>query len=312
MHVYPLAQQKGSVLVIVLVIMTIGVGLSLYISRAASDVVTSAFLLDDKLKAKLEAESQLEKLRFLLATNASVTSWVHITDRDFDPALPERMPLTGRPITMQHSVVRLLDTASLITLPWVQPAVLQRLMLVLGSSPAEAAHAADSLQDWLDADDFKHLNGAEKFDYRQLGITAWTPRNNPSVQAKEELGLVAEMRKLAVWPQLAKYLVWLPRGGVNLNTASVPMLQALLDITQEQAAQLVERRQDSGRLTEADLLQIIGRGGGLDDGTYNTFPNRAVLIKIGTSIGEAKEQLTAVLDFNPTAGAAVTTLRYSP
>lgn len=304
------SRQDGAVLVLVLVVMTVGLGLAFSISSSARDTVRSAFLLEDKLKAKFEAESQLELVRYLLATNPFQPSRVKVIDREFDPTLPASLSLAGDRMQWHNSVITLRDTASMLTVPWCDPDFLQRFLQARGVSHEKAVQTADSWLDWLDKDDFKHLNGAESFDYRLQGISAWTPRNGLLLQAREEAGLVSGLRRPEVWQQIEKELVWTVRGGSNINTASEPMLQALLDIPSEQAAQLVKRRKEMGQLTIQDLLQITGKGTRPARGETVDFPNFIVAVQVRTTVREASEQLGAVLDFLPREASPVTILRY--
>jgi general secretion pathway protein K len=209
-----------------------------------------------------------------------------------------------------NSVISLRDSASMLTVPWCDPDFLQRFLRARGISREQAAQAADTWLDWLDEDDFKHLNGAERFDYRLQGITAWTPRNSLALQAKEEAGLVAGLQQPDVWQQIAPELVWTVRGGSNIHTASGPMLQALLGIPAEQAAQLINRRTEMGLLSLPDVWQITGNSTRPARGETVDFPNFIVAVRIRTTVGEAGEQVDAVLDFVPGETEPVTVLRY--
>lgn len=307
-----LSGQAGMVLVLILIVMTVGIGLVFYISAAARETVRSTSLLEDKLRAKLEAESQLELLRFLLATNPFQHSHVELLDRTFDPSLPARLSLRGDSMRWHNSVVTLRDTASMLTVPWCDPDFLQRYLLARGVSRDKATRAADTWLDWLDRDDLKHLNGAEVFDYHVQGVTAWTPRNSLALQAKEESWLVCGLRQSGVWQEIEPELVWTVRGGGNIHTASRAMLQALLDIPFEQAEQLVVRRAEQGMLTRQDVLQITGKSIRPARGERMDFPNFIVAVHVRSTVGEAGEQLDAVLDVLPGDTAAVTILRYEP
>lgn len=307
-----LAGQNGAVLVLVLVVMAIGVGLAFHISGIARDTVRSASLLEDKLRAKLEAESELELLHYLLATNPFQHAWVTVLDRQFEPSLPEKLTLLGEPMQWHNSVITLRDTASMLTVPWCDPDFMQRYLRARGIANDKAAQAADSWIDWLDRDDFKHLNGAETFDYHLEGITAWTPRNSLALQAREEPALVLGLQSSEVWKQLEPEVVWTVRGGSNINTASESMLEALFDIPREQAVRLVNRRREMGLLTNEDVFQITGKSSRPARGKPMEFPNYIVAIHIRTTIGEAGEHVHAVIDFKEGTTQPVTILRYEP
>ena len=306
----PLKNDGGSVLVLVLVVMAIATGLSLYVANVAHNTLNAAFYLDDKLKATLEAESQLEKIRYLLVARPLGSSAVLAGENDFAKEMPARLSLTGDEFVSLNSSIRLYDTSSMLTLPWLSGRLLENYLLKKGISAADSAHAKDAWLDWVDQDDFARLNGMEKTDYLETGINAWTPRNSAAVQAVEELQLIAGIGTQGVWRTLKNELVWTGRAGNNLNTADEDMLEALLDIPPEQAKQLVLRRKEMGKLTETDILAIVGKTVSFSDGQYFNSPNFVVAVYVKTSIGEAEKNIYAVIDALPPGGPPGTVMRY--
>ncbi|MGM9516479.1 general secretion pathway protein GspK [Roseateles sp. DB2] len=136
-----------------------------------------------------------------------------------------------------------------------RPAV-GRLLRDAGMSPQLSDAALDVLEDYVDVDNLKRLNGAEAEDYRRLGLP---PPRNDWLMSVEELG------KLPHWgsePARLKVLRELLHTDVdrqfNPNTAPVAVLRARFPQADEaQLARLeVLRRQDglpNGRMATAAI-----------------------------------------------------------
>jgi general secretion pathway protein K len=112
----------------------------------------------------------------------------------------------------------------------------------------------DSLVDWLDPDDEQEENGAEKSYYSSLD-PSYVPTNGP-VSLIEDLVLVKGWGRKILYSELknkdntsSNLIACLTNGEqpgmVNINTAPVPVLQALHDeMTEELAADLAAFRED--------------------------------------------------------------------
>ncbi len=113
----------------------------------------------------------------------------------------------------------------------------------------EAMALVDALADWLDADDEERDHGAESGYYAGLD-RPYACRNGP-VPYPEELLLVKGFSKKLLYGDgkrqgIIGYLTVTGRdGAININTAPVPVLQALADnLTEEDVQRLVEFRED--------------------------------------------------------------------
>jgi general secretion pathway protein K len=120
----------------------------------------------------------------------------------------------------------------------------------------QAAIMIDSLVDWLDSDDEQEKNGAEKQYYSSL--------NPPYVPTNGPMPLIEDLVFVKGWGQKILYkknksneknpaslIACLTNGEqpgmVNINTAPLPVLQALHDnMTEEFAADLVAFREEEG------------------------------------------------------------------
>ncbi|RWX45879.1 Type II secretion system (T2SS), protein K [Candidatus Electrothrix aarhusensis] len=119
----------------------------------------------------------------------------------------------------------------------------------------QATIMLDSLVDWLDQDDEQKENGAEKQYYSSLN-PPYVPTNGP-MPLIEDLVLVKGWDKI-LYQKIksneknpANLIAYLTNGEqpgmVNINTAPLPVLQALHDdMTEELAADLVAFREEEG------------------------------------------------------------------
>ena len=94
-----------------------------------------------------------------------------------------------------------------------------------------AAHIADAIQDWRDADDLTRPNGAEEADYRAAGLK-YKPANAP-FETVSELARVMGVTP-AIYARVADSLtVYSRQAGINPATASRDVLLALPNATPE-------------------------------------------------------------------------------
>lgn len=119
--------------------------------------------------------------------------------------------------------------------------VLIALFVRWGLGVEEAHAVADSLADWVDADDLSRLNGAERRWYVDHG-SGVIPRD-AAFQSVDEMALVRGMdvvgRKKNDWRDA--FTIW-GDGTLDLNEAPADLVQAATGVTREQAETLVRRR----------------------------------------------------------------------
>lgn len=113
----------------------------------------------------------------------------------------------------------------------------------------EAEDLLDALADWIDRDDDERHGGAEEPYYRAR-TPAYSCRNGPFATV-EELLLVKGMTPKLLYGDkghegLAKYITVMgENGAVNLNTAPLPVVQALSsEMSSKLAQELIDFRED--------------------------------------------------------------------
>jgi type II secretory pathway component PulK len=145
-------------------------------------------------------------------------------------------------------------------------AALARLFRFWGVSETDAAMAADSLKDWVDGDEFRGLNGAERGDLPD-GTPYSRPENRP-FQTVAEMRFVRGMDAVAAAkPDWEQFFSVHSSGSLDLRDAPKDFLQVFGLLDARQAEDLVTYRNgpdgkpgspDDPKWTSAEALGAIG------------------------------------------------------
>jgi type II secretory pathway component PulK len=173
------------------------------------------------------------------------------------PGIKEGDPLLreGDPETEGYEVLISDESGRINPNTWIGDRDLFSTLFFAWDVPQREADAAiDSLTDWIDADEFRSLAGAERGEYESAGLPGFPP-NAP-------LGDIREMESvLNLRDVLAEVDGWkddftiLYDGKINVNHASEALLADLAGLEERQILALKEYRQgvDGERGTEDDL-----------------------------------------------------------
>lgn len=120
--------------------------------------------------------------------------------------------------------------------------VLERLFTEWGLQARELRDVLDCLLDWVDTDETKNLNGAEREYYFSLGLTNM-PSNKPFTTL-EEVELVKGMDLVAkLKPNWKEYFtLWSSSSQVDVNSADADVLAVAAGVSVESAQRVVEAR----------------------------------------------------------------------
>jgi type II secretory pathway component PulK len=288
-------REKGSVLIIVLVLMMVATSLALYAVSLSRDMVATSQQLLDKLQAQLDTTSSMEKIVYI-GTTGRFTSWNienMSTNRDF----PLLLNLRSTPFMAGNSQVRLQDSAGRLGLWPPGSHFVKQMLLHGGIKPEDAETAVDSLMDWVDQDDLKHLNGAESYYYRAEQSKKYLPRNDRFIQAVDELALIKGWRG-AVLEALRENIVPTTSVSINMNTANAALLTGVLDINLESAERLLQIREKKGIISRADLIVAAPNALTNMDEYITNFSSMTVAVDIRTLVGESNDLQRAVISFS--------------
>lgn len=159
-----------------------------------------------------------------------------------DPA--QAVALDDRPYRGEGStLVRLQDDRGLFNLNLSRAENIHRFLGALNIPYEQRSYLVDTLNDYVDADDFKHLNGAEAREYEAAGLPP--PRNAPLVTPYEARNVYGWGDSAPLWKNglLTELTVTGLSVGLNPNTAPWQVLMALPGMTEEIAKNIIESRQ---------------------------------------------------------------------
>jgi general secretion pathway protein K len=141
--------------------------------------------------------------------------------------------------------VRLLSEAGKIDINKADETLLQSLMTQAPVDEEQQTRIVNAILDWRDPDDLVHLNGAEKKEYQDAGLS-YQPRNKP-FQSIEELQLVLGMDATVF--QWIEPLVTIYSGQqqVDLQHAAKEVLQAMPGVDADVVDTFIAERLESAK-----------------------------------------------------------------
>ena len=175
-----LNRQSGAALIMVLLIsavLGVLVTMTAYKSRI---LVKQGSLLKGSLNAQMKVNDVEAELVFKLTTS-SIWLLGPTASRVEAVELPKDLNFHGQPFEYRGVTVEMQDMSGLLSIVPFDEDSFKRFLRQSGIDEEEANIASDSIQDWLDSDDFKRLNGAESSDYNTEGF----PRNGVIPSLKE-------------------------------------------------------------------------------------------------------------------------------
>ena len=164
------------------------------------------------------------------------------------------------------------DSAGLIS-PFRQPTLFGNLLAQYGIDNKRIVTIVDSLLDWSDIDDLRHLNGAESADYALLGAK-WRPRNG-FPQLLDELLLIKGVEK-DILESVEDELCYWKSGQANYLTMSYRLLAASLPIDDMIVEEIIKLR-EAGNLSAGDFMALTGVTRGENSRLY---PNGLIRVEI--------------------------------
>lgn len=189
--------------------------------------------------------------------------------------------LDGRPYRMSvgdaEVVVHLQDQAGLVNIARLDDEGLRRLASAIGVPPGQVQTIVARYKDYVDTDDLKQTNGAERRDYPNGG-----PANRPLVNAAEFLSVLGarEAVDARLWRQLRRdVVVDIQEFPANVNTASALTLQIRFGLTPDQARAAIAAREETDFFSLRDLESVSGAVLPDADGIF-TYPSGRIVFTI--------------------------------
>ncbi len=283
------SNQSGSAIIIVLIISIVAFLITLFTVKLSKELVTSSYMLFDKLKAKFGAESTIEKLKFYIKTGKP--GYNTITNNV--PGMPKKIYLDGRVVKIDNASVQITDSGGMLSVFVLDSRLIKGLLKANNVSNTRITTIVDSLKDWYDRDSNPNLNGAEAFYYRRKGCK-YTPRNFPGVQSIYEWHIVRGLTDNKTFSAIKPYLILTPSWHLNINTMDAKMLSSALGVPMDIARNLVKYRLKKGHLTSFDIERAAGKSNVLNE-IISSFPTLTLDIKVDFRFNEAMEKVECQL-----------------
>lgn len=224
--------ERGIALVITLLILTLLVVTGLELHRAVQVEATLAGNFRDLTQASYIAQSGVEIARALIQEDEPSYDdlnerWAQLATLSFySHQLFNEGSFSGQILDENGkiNVNGLIDSFGNVVLKKREQ--VERLSALLGHDP----EFLDALLDWLDPDDQRRPQGAERDDYlgKNLG---YAPKNGP-LDSLGEILLIRGVKPEVFYGTAEKeglqnYLTITSDGRININTASLPVLMSL-------------------------------------------------------------------------------------
>jgi type II secretory pathway component PulK len=260
--------ETGFVLVATLVAIAI---ISLGAAFFAAQVDTlrnSALYMQRWAEAEREAFEIRESLQFAAATG--------VRDEGGLTFGKETLATDGRRYKLTETLsISVQDERGLLAVNTLDEKTLSRLLDSLGMRVENQARLIDGLLDYIDADDLKRLNGAERREYARMNKP---PPSNDFLRARDQLQEVEGwddlFDRLRSAGQISRH------SGVNLNSAPAAVLYALPGLDRTKIPALIDQRRARAFTSIAQLAPFTS--GPIDSdylGLFGANDLRVVLYK---------------------------------
>lgn len=285
--------NRGSAMVFVLAIMMISFSLSFYIIKVSKDLNSSAAMLKDKIDATLEAESLAEIINYTTTTQMFERSHFLIDSKYIDSPKSAIVHLDGKQSKIWQSSINAQDASSKLSIWSIDVKTLERLLTHLKDQNS-AITIKDSILDWIDQDNLKHLNGAEAYQYQNF---SYAPRNYAAIQSVDELAIIKGVDQETI-QLLTPFLTLKYYGFFNINNADKRLLQAKYNLTNEMLSELINLKKQKGYITITDL-HLISAGALSVSEDVADFASKGLEIEIISTVGQARQKIQYTLDAIP-------------
>lgn len=261
-----LSKQRGIALIQVLIIAIILTMLGIFINQSVREQVNITGYIQGNHQVGLLLETVEAELLHQLLTNR------RYPNADSENDYVKNWNFYGKPFSINEQVtIEMQDLSGLLSLNYMNQTVANRLFVLLGHEGEEVRIFFDSLKDWKDEDDLKHLNGAESDYYQKLNLQ--TPRNG-YLQSIAEVHNIRSA-KLMTMAQWQKYFSLSLVSRFNPLNAPEQLLKAFIDNDVEWEG--VMQLRDDKQLNMINFYQMTG----IDAGQSVTFSTgRWIRIKI--------------------------------
>ena len=293
------SNKNGSSLIIVLIIFSISVMLTAFAINLSRKNIFSSAVLMDKLRADIEAESVVEKIKFYASTGVFFSYWIQ---NKFSSYLkfPVILYIDGRrQMIDNNTIITLQDTGGLINIWNFYPSVVENLLKKNDCKKSKIRVVLDSIKDWYDKDNFCRMSGAEASFYVSKGCL-YAPRNSKAAQSIYEWRIIKGiMDDNKTFDFLKKYIVISPNWRPNIDTMDKYMLSAFFDIPLDVAVSILKFKKKRKYLYKGDIETLFGIKDICPEESFCAFPTFTLDIDVEYRFNKAMEKKRCLIDFKP-------------
>lgn len=257
-----LSQQSGAILIIVLWFMVI---VTAMVAALASETRLSAQIVyynklalqnwNDTLQALQSAEMEL--LVNMMPDPPGQEQDVPLSERK-----NKRYRFDGRVLDLAYPIpdtvtVRIYDEASKINVQRLPKQYMRQLLEKrIGDDPDKLTALLDAWEDWIDSDDLKRTNGAEK-DYYETLSPPYEPRNS-QIETVEELLLIKGFAEVFQGIEMeSAFTIYGYNPGVNPNLATREALMLLPGLNDDLVNTILTKRREKEFKTFSDFNEFM-------------------------------------------------------
>jgi len=235
-------------------------------------------------RAYMKTRSAMSQVMYDVLTSTFTPTGLTIHDQN---GTLKEMNLYGDPIAISKGVeARLRDVSGMIS-PLFHPNYIRMLAEYVSKDSKVSNSFVDTLLDWQDADDLKHLNGAESYEYRSAGYQ-YIPRNY-YIQVPEEIMLLKGFDR-HIFDKMKNDLAYWGTGTINFLTMSERLLRAILR-DDSLVDRLIQMRKQ-GVLTGKIFRDVTGIP---SSERYVFAPSGWIKIKVTAKVGKTVDTIQAVI-----------------
>jgi hypothetical protein len=314
--------EQGFILAAVLwtlAIMFIAVGVfHAYVERKLNVGVQAKAHIQDVL----DIASTEQTLFYIVATSRMTLSGITFTpltksqqaDEEFSYSAPvgDELWMDGTVYSgVGDSHFSIQDNAGLVSLNAQDQSVLSQYLSYFERDPGVKTRLLSALQDYIDANDFVALSGAEKWDYQQQGLA---PPTNDFLRSEVELTSVMGWASwLKAHPDIDLINSFSTRRFtlMNLNVMPKQLLINYIGLAEPLAQQMVRERQTNPFRSVEDFGLRTNSIRILDEDLYRFFPGNEMRFKIWNGRGGQAKLISLQLTPNGLMGPWFVDYEYS-
>ena len=185
-----LNQHKGAALIIVLLISIALASVAALLIVKTKAHTSRIKIAKNFLQAERNVMTDLNRFIYEVQRSPYFIMGDSVVAPSFTSSLPKNANLFGRPFEFGDSIFRVQDAGGLLYLVPFNKARVTNYLNYQKWPADQVRDFLDGYADWVDADDFTHLNGAESRDFQVDGF----PFNN-KLQSKKELALLMNVKQ---------------------------------------------------------------------------------------------------------------------